>query len=287
MKFCENMSSKDSKPSVFFHVGLPKTASTFLQRKVFPVFQGIHFVKKHDFKHHEKIIASASKPVVLLSIELDLDSKDGAKKVNTIANKYNNVKPIVVFRKHGSWVGSKYKYYLRKHGTASFEEYFDPESNKGVLSHNHLLFYDKIKLLEEKYGERPLVMFQEEFKNYPWEAIAVIANFVGASYREQDIKIATVKKSYSEHSLFYVRKLNRWYNYDHSGIKNKSLRFIYKKFSGGILHLTAFFAGITEPSQEKSKKVLPKAAVKKINERYQKDWNKCIEYASADRKVYL
>ena len=281
------MSSKDTRPQVFFHVGLPKTASTFLQRNVFPVFKGIQFVKKHDFKHHDRIISSTEQPAVLLSIELDLDSKDGKKKMNTIAEKYPETKPIVVFRKHGSWLGSKYKYYLRKHGKASFEEYFDPASDNGVLNHKHLVFYDKIKILEEKYGSRPLVMFQEEFKNNPWEAIEIIANHIGASYNKDDIKISTVKKSYSEHSLFYVRKLNRWYNYDHSGIKNKTLRFLYKKFGGGILHLTAYFAGVAEPKNGSAKKVLPKAAVQKINEQYAEDWNRCIAYASEDRKVYM
>ncbi len=287
LKFRINMARTDTTPDIFFHVGLPKTASTFLQRNVFPVFKGIQFVKKHDFKHHDRIIATTKQPVVLLSIELDLDSKNGAKKMKTIATKYPEAKPIVVFRKHGSWVGSKYKYYLRKHGKASFEDYFDPDSTNGVLNNKHLLFYEKIKLLEEQYGSRPLVMFQEEFKNKPWEAIEAIAQFIGATYDKEDIKISTVKKSYSEHSLYYVRRLNRWYNYDHSGIKNKTLRFLYKKFSGGILHLVAYYKAITEPEKAKAKKVLPKAAVQKINEEYADDWKKCIEYASKDREVYL
>ena len=179
------------------------------------------------------------------------------------------------------------QYYLRKHGKASFEAYFNPDSTNGVLNHKHLLFYEKIKLLEEQYGSRPLVMFQEEFKNKPWEAIEAIAQFIGATYDKEDIKISTVKKSYSEHSLYYVRRLNRWYNYDHSGIKNKTLRFLYKKFSGGILHLVAHYKAITEPEKAKAKKVLPKAAVQKINEEYADDWKKCIEYASKDREVYL
>jgi hypothetical protein len=281
------MSASDNNKTIFFHVGLPKTASTFMQRNVFPFFKGIKFVKKHDFKNRDRIISKTSHSTVLLSIELDLDSSSGYSKMMSVAERYPQTKPIIVFRRHGSWVGSKYKYYLRKHGTASFEEYFHPGKDSGVLKDKNLQFYQKIELLEEKYGQKPLVMFQEEFQKHPIDAIKILADYVGAEFNEKDIRIATVKKSYSEHSLFYVRKLNRWYKYDHSGIKNPTLRILYKKFSGGILHLTAYFRGWTEPSKEKAKKVLPKEAVIKINEEYATDWKRCIDYAAQTRKVYI
>lgn len=274
-------------PIVYFHVGLPKTASTFLQRNVFPYFKGIHFVKKHDFKYHDKIIASADEPVVLLSIELDLDGDSGFQKMAKVANDYQGSKPIIVFRQHGAWVGSKYKYYLRKHGTLSFEEYFNMDTDKGVLNDKNLQFFEKIRLLEKHYQQRPLVMFQEEFKNEPIKAIETIARFVQAEFNEQDVRIANVKKSYSEHSLYYVRKLNRWYKYDHSGYKTYFSRTLYKKIGGGFLHSTAFFSGLFEPSKDKAKKVLPKASVKRINDKYADDWKRCIDYAAETREVYL
>lgn len=281
------MANNDSHPLIFFHVGLPKTASTFLQRKVFPYFNGIHFVKKHDFKKREKIIATTNQSKVLLSIELDLDSPDGANKVRDVANQHPDTKPIIVFRKHGSWVGSKYKYYLRKHGARSFDNYFNPDSNQGLLKDQNLQFYSKIKLLEEKYGSEPFVMFQEEFQNKPFKAIKALADFMGVDYDENNIKISTVKKSYSEHALYYVRKLNRLYKYDHSRFKTTFFRTFYKKINGGMLHLTAFFAGITEPEKSKAKKVLPQSAIDKINKEYADDWQKCIEYAKTTREVYL
>lgn len=281
------MSLKENSPIVFFHVGLPKTASTFLQRNVFPHFKGIHFVKKHDFKHHDSIIANTSASAVLLSIELDLNGKSGYEKMAKIAKDYPGSKPIIVFRQHGSWVGSKYKYYIRKHGALSFEEYFNMDTHNGILSDKDLQFFEKVELLQQHYNQRPLVLFQEEFKNEPIEAIKILADFVGATFDEKDLKIANVKKSYSEHSLYYVRKLNRWYKYDHSHYKTYFFKTFYKKISGGVLHSTAFFTGLFEPSKEKAKKVLPKASVKRINDKYADDWKRCIDFASETREVYL
>ena len=52
---------------IYFHVGMPRTASTFLQYKVFPVLEGIKYIKKHNFKKHNKIISEASFDKFLLS----------------------------------------------------------------------------------------------------------------------------------------------------------------------------------------------------------------------------
>ncbi len=281
------MANTNRSPQVFFHVGLPKTASTFLQRNVFPFFKGIHFVKKHDFKFRDQIISQTEANVVLLSTELDISSEKDYKKLASVAEKYPNTKPIVVFRKHASWVGSKYKYYLRKHGTLSFEDYFDMDGDEGKLGQKNLNFYKRIELLEDYFKTRPLVMFQEEFKHQPKKAIDVLAKFTHATYNESDIKISSVKKAYSEHALYYVRRLNRWYNYDHSNIKNPVWKFTYKKFGGAVLHVTAFFAGLFEPSKEKAKKVLPKESVDRVNKAFADDWNKCVAYAARDREVFL
>ncbi len=281
------MADSTKTPQIFFHVGLPKTASTFLQRKVFPCFQGIRFVKKHDFKYRDRIISRSDADYVLLSIEMDICNENDYKTLVSVADKYPNTKPIIVFRKHASWVGSKYKYYLRKHGTLSFEDYFDMDGENGILVQKNLRFFDRIEILEKYFKTRPLVMFQEEFQRHPMKAIDVLANFTHATYNENDIKISTVKKAYSEHALYYVRRLNRWYKYDHSNIKNRIWKFIYQKFGGGVLHLTAYVAGLMEPPKDKAKKVLPKEIVDSVNEVFADDWNKCVAYAKEDREVYL
>ncbi len=61
---------------IFFHVGMPRAASTFLQYKVFPIMEGIKYIKKHNFKRHEKIISNSKFDKVLLSSEMDIGKKD-------------------------------------------------------------------------------------------------------------------------------------------------------------------------------------------------------------------
>jgi hypothetical protein len=272
---------------VFFHVGLPKTASTFLQLNVFPKFQGIGFIKKHDFKRKDSLIEHSSHDRILLSIELDLDGKGGKEKVNDVAEKYNNVFPIIVLRKHGSWLSSKYKYYLRKHGYRKFEDFYHPEGENGVLSDQNLQFYPKIEMLSQKFKNRPLVLFQEELKNKPFKIIDLLAEYTGASYSKNDIRIKTVKKAYSAKQLKLVRRFNKFYNFNKSGIKTKTMRFAYKKVSGLFLHTVAYLGALVPERAFKNETLIPKERVKEVNDAFQHDWQKCIDYAAETRKIYL
>ncbi len=43
---------------VYFHVGLPKTASTYVQVLVFPKLKGIKSFPKKKFNHYKKLHAS-------------------------------------------------------------------------------------------------------------------------------------------------------------------------------------------------------------------------------------
>ena len=273
-----------SDKTIFFHVGMPKTASTFLQRNVFPKFDGIHFVKKHDFKHRDRIIPHSSHDRILLSIELNLDSKGGISKVKDVAEKYPNTHPIIVLRKHGPWLRSKYKYYLRKHGDRHFEDYFNLKDS-GYLDTNNLLFFPKIRFLEEQFGKRPLVLFMEELKENPYGVIDLLANHMGATYAPEQIQIETVKKSYSAKQLRVVREFNRAYRYDHSHIQNKTRKFAYKKFGGMLLHSVAYLSLLIPNSLMKSQQLIPPEKIREVEEAYENDWQQCIEYARQERKL--
>lgn len=277
-----------SDKKVFFHVGLPKTASTFLQVKVFPKFEGIKYIKKHDFKKKDQIIKNSGFNRILLSVELDLDIDAGKNKAKDVAANYPNSFAIVVLRKHGSWLKSKYKYYLRKHGTRTFQEYYHPNRQETILSDKNLRFYPKIKFLEETFQKPPLVLFQEELKNEPYKVIDLIASYIGANYSRKDIKIKTVKKAYSEKQLKLVRKFNRLYKFDKTGIHSKAGKFMYKKFSAFLLHSVAYL-GVLYPGKLVDKQALiPSETIKKVNNAFSEDWQMCMEYSMKQRKeIYL
>ena len=282
------MSNLTQPSEIYFHVGLPKTASTFLQRNVFPQFQDIHFVKKHDFQHRDKIIANYPGARFLLSIEMDLQNEPGLAKIRDVSSKYPQTRPIVVFRKHGSWLKSKYKYYLRKHGSYDFDHFFDLENNSGVFKTEDLFFYDRIQILEKHFQKKPLVFFQEELKKAPFKVIDQMASLLNVRYNPDDIKISNVKSSYSEKQLKLIRKFNRSYKFDKEKVKPGFRRFCYKKFGGLLLHSVAYAALLIPDSMMDKNPLIPKSIVEKVNKSYQEDWQKCVNYARDIRnEVFL
>ena len=279
---------QQDQPKIYFHVGLPKTASTFLQKKVFPALQGLHYIKKHDFKNRVSIIDKTQAKIFLLSVEMKFDFAPDIRQIKDVASKYPDTTPIIFLRKHSSWLGSKYKYYIRKHGGGEFDYFFDFEDNNGIFKHENLSFYSKIKKLEEIYNDEPIVFFQEELKNAPYEVIDQLAAALGVSYNKDDINISNVKTSYSEKQLKVVRKFNRHYVFNKQRVRPGFRRFAYKKFSGLLLHSAAFLALLIPDALMDNKPLIPKDVLEKVNDYYNQDWEKCINYALKKRtKVYL
>ncbi|MFW6019928.1 MAG: hypothetical protein ACOCPM_05040 [Bacteroidales bacterium] len=274
---------KNNEKQLFFHVGMPKTASTFLQNIVFPNYQDIVFIKKRNFKKHQKIIDNTQSDKILLSIEINVDKPNGYAKVKTIAGHYPGTKPILVLRKHSSWVRSKYKYYIRKHGGLPFDKYFDLENDQGKIKYENLNYINKIKILEEAFNCRPLVFFQEELKQNPEQFIAQLAEFLQVRYNPEDIKSGTVKKAYSEKQLKYVRRFNNWYNYKDSD-RPKWIKFAYKKFSALLLHTVAY-AGNYLPMPSEGEPLIPESELQRIDQKFQSDWEQAKEYAKQDRTL--
>ncbi|MCF8335614.1 MAG: hypothetical protein K9H65_03330 [Bacteroidales bacterium] len=270
--------------NIFFHVGLPKTASTFLQRNVFPKFNDIRFIKKHDFKHRDRIIEQSNHDKILMSIEINPDVQDGMEKLQDVSHKYPHTHTVIILRRHGSWLKSKYKYYLRKHGTRKFDRYFDLNAT-GILEPNNLKFYPKIKLLEDLFEPDPLVLFQEELKQNPLATIEVLADYMGVTFDKNDLRIQTVKRSYTPKQLKKVRRFNRWYQYDHSHITSKTKKFIYKKFSGLLLHSVAFMGAIIPDKSKDEETLITQQKIEAVNKAYREDWEKCLEYARQQRKL--
>jgi len=282
------MSSHQGQPEIYFHVGLPKTASTFLQKKVFPALQGLHYIKKHDFKYRDTIIAKSQAERVLLSVEMKFDFAPDIKQIKDVAAKYPETTPIIFLRRHSSWLGSKYKYYIRKHGNGEFDHFFDFEHNNGIFKYENLSFYSKIKKLEEIFHNEPIVFFQEELKKAPFEVIDQLAAALGVSYNKDDINISNVKTSYSEKQLKVVRKFNRHYVFNKQKVKPGFRRFAYKKFSGLLLHSASFLALLIPDALMDNKPLIPKDVLEKVDDYYNQDWDKCVSYALRRReKVYL
>lgn len=173
---------------VIFHIGLVKTASTFLQRRFFRelpnkvLYVGpVDHWPQHDdlLKEHRCLLISnenfSGNPLKCESRGLSY-FEQFEKSVNTLNELFTNVKVIVGFREPSSFIESIYKQYLHEWGTRSWEEFIEHFQVNLVEG---LYFSEYVNLLQRKFSSEQLFIYTlEELKQNQDETLMDLANFL-------------------------------------------------------------------------------------------------------------
>lgn len=166
--------------NIIIHLGLHKTATTFLQKEIFPKLEGVKFFD----------LSNTEKNVSVLTIELDKN------KINLISNEelsgrpykmsakqrdillknlkkvYPNAKIIIGLREKDEWIESLYKQYIKMKPTGT-RSYFMEHFDKAYLDHES--YVDLIKsLFDDVY-----IYHYEKLKSKPNEFVDGICKFIG------------------------------------------------------------------------------------------------------------
>jgi len=269
-----------TQPEIYFHVGLPKTASTFLQRNVFPKLQGIRFVKKHAFRRYHKHVRRCRQPRILFSTELNIGKHRTDEKIKRFAASYPDARPIILLRRHDRWLRSKYKQHIRKHGWLSFDEFFNLQDT-GKVKISELVYMDKIRFLNNLFHYPAIVFFQEDLLSNPWDAIDRISRVTGATYSRENIDTNRVKPSYSNKQLKAMRRFNRKIRFeDPPDDQHKIVRQTRKKFHAFLLHSVAYLSYLWPGKWMKHEgELIPGGRLDQIRTHFETDWQQCVEYA--------
>ena len=276
---------RNTQPEIFFHVGLPKTASTFLQRSIFPKLEGIEFVKKHAFKHYQKKVSKSRAEKILFSTELNIGKARTDRKIQRFAGSFPDATPIIVLRRHDRWIRSKYKQHIRKHGWLHFHQFFNMHDT-GKVKMSELNYMDKIRFLNRQFNNPAIVLFQEELLSDPWQLIDRLARLMDTTYSRESISTKRVKPSYSTKQLLVMRTFNeRMKLKDPPEDQHKIVRQTRKKFHAFLLHSVAYLSYLWPRKwMKQSGELIPGGKLEAIRQYYETDWQQTIAYAHSQRK---
>jgi len=169
--------------NIYFHVGLHKTATTYLQRLVFPRWPGIKYMR---YRNIEYFLRLSDREKYLISCEglsggtfARLD--DRLRGMARLAEMFPGSHALIGLRPHGGFVASLYSQYLRYGGSAPFERFFclDGPQDQVVWRRQDLSFRALIECLETSFGEPPFVFQMSELKSDPEGLLADMARFMG------------------------------------------------------------------------------------------------------------
>ncbi len=265
----------NKKNKVYFHLGYPKVASTFLQKEIFPHLSNVKFHKKHRFSRYKELDPGHLRENHLFSSEKDYNLEEAA---DDIIEHITQAKFILFLRRHDKWILSRYKYYIRKHGSKEFHEFFDLKDNKGIWKHEDLFYRNKIAHLEKISQHPPLILTLDALKNKPEQVFTKIEEYTGSKISEKANKDNVINRAFSLKQLLILRKFNRLYPYKKLNTPVRILDKIHYRYRQYILHIVAFFSHLVPWTLIKKRELVDPSFLEEVRKYYEQDWKYCVEY---------
>lgn len=189
------------KKDIIIHIGLHKTATTFLQKDIFPYVRGYNFIYYFDFKKSYKY----SKKIIISDETLSgtpFFNKDPNVRFD-IAGKLKLLFPeariLLVLREKEGWVKSLYGEYVRKGGYCSFNT-FKKNFNKGWLEYHKYIDYLK-NTFNDLY-----VCYYEDLRFNHYKFVKNICFWIGV--KPPKYKNVVRRKGFTKNQLLVVRSIN-------------------------------------------------------------------------------
>ncbi|HXH19200.1 MAG TPA: hypothetical protein VNJ07_08970 [Chitinophagales bacterium] len=268
---------------IYFHVGLGKTASKFLQHKIFPRLQGIYYIKPSQFKRYRQLIDRSPHPKMLLSREFDNQLEAETAK---FALHYPHARIIIILRRHDAWIASQYRRHLKNGYCCSFDEFIDTDGDTGRWRRDKLFFMPKLLHLEKLFGTKPLVLFHDELQALPRQFIGKIIRFTATSCDMERLRLKPYHTSYSDKQLRVMRHAGKYLLPQRETPYSKNPLFSWMQKRArllacySILYPATLVPGFFLPNEP----LIPAASLEKIRRYYAADWEQCRRYA-ADKTI--
>ncbi len=262
---------------IYFHVGLGKTGSTYLQYKVFPKFKNLHYIQRTNYAKSFDIIHKTNHKKYLVSNEFD---RQFAYETDRISKAFPHAKIIMVLRRNDSWLASQYRRWVKNGYPFTFEKFIDLDNDQGEWKQRDAYFYPYIESVIKKFKRMPLVLLHDELLSNPTRFIQKIADFMGVEYNPEEISLRKVHTSYNKKQLLLRRKWNHTFAGTLPESKNKTIAFFQglfyvKPIRYGSLYLAKMWPKSKVPKEE----LTTERQLERIRKFYQADWEKCVAFS--------
>ena len=273
---------------IYFHVGLAKTGSTFLQKNFFPYLKNIKYISSHDYINSIDIINKTNYKSYLISREFD---KQFEREIKKFISYFPDTKIIVVFRRHDQWIASQYKRSVKNGWHWSFKNYYNI-NNKGIWKNSDLTYMNKLKIIKKYSKSKPLILKFEELKKDPFNYLNKISNYTDSKYLKTEISLKTVHKSYSEKQLIFLKKFCKIFKktppiyYDYQEITldktisntNRIKHWLFYRPWWLLFHLVMYTSLLIPKSLIVKNSLINKNDLAEIKNKFKEDWKKVFKY---------
>ena len=207
-----------------FHIGYHKTATTWFQKKFYPLLKNYNQVdrsKIRDFFYENNYQDfSSKKNQIFCDEELSGNIHNGAylgllsENIATKISKFENPKVIVFIRNQYDIIVSSYLQYIKEGGNYSFSRYiehkeFERSNRSSLFSFKHFDYKNLIHKYQSLIGKENVYIYL--FEDFITDQELFISSFIKDHNLEIDLNKVDFEKnnnSYSYVSLFFARIIN-------------------------------------------------------------------------------
>ncbi|REE05593.1 hypothetical protein [Marinoscillum furvescens] len=257
------------EPEIYFHVGLGKVASTWLQKKVFPKLKGLQYFGPHRYRKVKSLLPKAGSGKVLVSREFDRQLEE---ELRDFGQHYPRFRVVVIFRRHDEWIASQYRRYVKNGWLGTFSDFYDLESDQGFWKRKELDYRMKIETIERISGQKPVVLIYDDLKNDPRAFVAALADSLGVKPPAR-LFTGKVHASYSEKQLKVLQAFcRRFIGRVPQGKSNKLLHWLTYKPYWAVNHLVLYGASFWPVSWMSSDPLIPEGQLEAVRTHFAEDW---------------
>lgn len=268
---------KSSQKQIFFHVGTAKTGSTFLQNRVFPKLQKIHYIPTNRFKKVFAILAKTSFDKYLISREFD---RQMAYEVKKFASQYPDAQPIIIFRQQHTYAASQYRRVVKNGFQGDFKTFFNLKENSGFFKRKDFDYCGMVKLLDQHFSQKPLVFLYEDLRSKPQAFVIKLAELTHSKVDLNTINFNPKHTSYNEQQLKAIHWLAQRVNLRKRRVfKNEVLHLFWRFMMSSIRYPTLYIAKYLPKNWFTKKDLISKKDLEEIKNYYLKEWETCKRMA--------
>ena len=259
-----------SEQQIYFHTGLSKTGSTFLQQQIFPKLTDIHYIPTIKYRHALKLIPEIQADKILVSREFDQQFEQ---EVIKFSAQYPNAYPIIVFREPGSWAVSNYKRFVKNGHPISFTEFIDVQNDKGIFKIEDFQYSRYVNLLEKHFTQKPLVLIYEDLKADSHSFLQTISNYLGIKPNYNSFNLKPNHISYDENALKLVRKMSSRIQFQKKlEVHVKPKGFVYNLYANIIRYSILYGSKLLPSSLIPQEEFIQKDEIQAVSDFFRDDW---------------
>ena len=273
-----NLIQDFSDLEIYFHVGVERTGTKYLQKSIFPTYKGIHFINKDEYFNAKQIIAKRKHKRYLVSMELNLSPQFEAE-VKDFSRWFPNAKTIMVLRPHDKWLVSHYKRIVKNGEKKTFKQFLDLETEESIYKIEDLYYMNKIEILEKYFNPEPLYLLYGDLRKDPVSYLNRIATYLKVDFDINKINLKPRHTSYSENQLKAIQRTRNYINIDRKKpSKNKIINLLHRIYIDAIRYSILRLAKHLPNSYFRDSPFIEPEEVEAVKDFYQKDWDQAVVY---------